>query len=87
MGFVDRLQINFKTAPVGVPQPGRFLLVNQITLFNLHSLPLNTQLKASRTATRSKPRAKVPNQFWGTDMTKVYISSWGWVYLHVVLGI
>ena len=26
-------------------------------------VPLNTQLKASRTAPRSKPRAKVPNQF------------------------
>lgn len=48
-------------------------------------VPSNTQLKASRTSNRSKPRASVPNQFWGTDMTKIYVTSWGWVYFHVVL--
>ena len=45
----------------------------------------NTKLKAKRTSTRPKPRAKVPNQYWGTDMTKVKIQGWGWVYIHVVL--
>ena len=45
----------------------------------------NTRLKAKRGSLRSKPRAKVPNQFWGTDMTKVKIQGWGWAYVHIVL--
>lgn len=45
----------------------------------------NTRLKAKRGPLRSKPRAKVPNQYWGTDMSKVKIQGWGWVYVHVVL--
>jgi transposase InsO family protein len=45
----------------------------------------NTRLKAKRSSLRSKPKAKVPNQFWGTDMTKVKIHGWGWVYVHIVL--
>lgn len=34
---------------------------------------------------RNKPHADRPNQFWGIDMTKVMISSFGWLYLVVVL--
>jgi len=34
---------------------------------------------------RSKPRADRPCQYWGIDMTKFLISSFGWVYLVVVL--
>ena len=45
----------------------------------------NTRLKAKRYSTRPKPRAKVPNQYWGMDMTKVRLSTWGWVYVHCVL--
>jgi len=45
----------------------------------------NFKLKAKRYSTRPKPRAKVPNQYWGTDMTKIKIVGWGWVYIHVVL--
>lgn len=45
----------------------------------------NTRLKAKRYSTRPKPQAKVPNQYWGTDMTKVKIQGWGWIYIHVVL--
>jgi len=45
----------------------------------------NTKLRAKRYTTRPKPRAKIPNQYWGIDMTKVCLSSWGWVYVHVVL--
>ena len=33
----------------------------------------------------SKPRATRPNQFWGTDMTKIMIPSYGWLYLVIVL--
>lgn len=45
----------------------------------------NFKLKAKRYSNRPKPRAKVPNQIWGIDMTKILLSGWGWVYLHVVL--
>jgi len=43
------------------------------------------KLKAIRTPQRSKPRAVRPNQFWGIDMTKIMIPSYGWLYLVVVL--
>ena len=45
----------------------------------------DTKLRAKRCSNRKKPRAKVPNQFWGTDMTKIFLSDWGWVYLHLVI--
>ena len=47
----------------------------------------NTRLKAIRSNAphRSKPRATRPNQYWGIDMTKVMVSSYGWLYLVVVL--
>ncbi len=45
----------------------------------------NDRLKAKRYSTRPKPRATVPNQYWGTDMTKVKIIGWGWVYVHIVI--
>jgi transposase InsO family protein len=45
----------------------------------------NPNLRAKRYATRRKPRAKVPNQYWGMDMTKVRLTSWGWIYIHCVL--
>lgn len=45
----------------------------------------NLRLKAKRTPTRSKPKADRPNQWWGTDMTKVMIDGFGWVYLVIVL--
>ncbi len=45
----------------------------------------NQRLKAKRYSTRPKPRAVLPNQYWGTNMTKVKIYGWGWVYVHIVL--
>lgn len=53
---------------------------------NLLVMP-NTRLKAIRAKypQRSKPRATSPNQFWGIDMTKVLIKSFGWLYLVIVL--
>lgn len=47
----------------------------------------NWRLKAKRDNqnNRNKPRATRPNQFWGIDMTKVMIESFGWLYLVVVL--
>jgi len=43
------------------------------------------RLKAKRGPTRPKPVASRPNQFWGIDMTKIKLASWGWLYLTVVL--
>jgi len=56
-------------------------------LMNEHRLLITKQsrLLAKRKPTRPKPRASKPNQFWGTDMTKVKIGAFGWVYLHIVL--
>lgn len=45
----------------------------------------NYKLKAKRHSTRPKPRAERPNQFWGIDMTKIRMATWGWLYLVVVL--
>ena len=45
----------------------------------------NLRLKASRTPTTRKPRATAPNQWWGIDMTKVLVDSFGWLYVVVVL--
>lgn len=47
----------------------------------------NQHLKAVRDnkAYRSKPKASRPNELWGTDMTKVMIPEFGWLYLVIVL--
>lgn len=47
----------------------------------------NTRLKARRNnkAYRSKPKASRPNEFWGTDMTKVMIFAFGWLYMVIIL--
>jgi hypothetical protein len=36
----------------------------------------NTKLRAKHYSTRSKPRAKIPNQYWGMDMTKIRLTNW-----------
>ena len=47
----------------------------------------NQRLKAKRDNryNKNKPRASRPNEFWGTDMTKIMIPYFGWLYLVVVL--
>ena len=44
-----------------------------------------TKNRAKRTPLCSKPRAQYANHIWGTDMTKLKLASYGWMYLHVVL--
>lgn len=43
------------------------------------------RLKAKRCPIKPKPIASRPNQFWGIDMTKIRMATWGWLYLTVVL--
>lgn len=43
------------------------------------------RLQAVRTPLRRKPRPERPNQWWGIDMTKVKVGSFGWMYLVLVL--
>lgn len=70
--FVDKLQVNKK----------RILrLMRQQALL----VKPNLRLKAKRTTTKNKPRPTAPNQWWGIDMTKVLVDSFGWVYVVIVL--
>ena len=57
----------------------RVMKENRLSAMNLR------KLKANRTPMPSKPKSSIPNTLWGTDMTKVMVQSWGWVYLHLVL--
>ena len=41
--------------------------------------------KAKRTPQKEKPRANKKNDWWGTDMTKFYVNTIGWLYLVVVI--
>ncbi len=47
----------------------------------------NAKLKALRAKypSRSKPKAERPNHFWGIDMTKILLKSFGWLYLVILL--
>jgi transposase InsO family protein len=67
-------------------------VVNKKRIYRLmkeHNLLVrpNLRLKAKRDnqSNRNKPKATKPNQFWGTDMTKTLISSFGWLYLVIIL--
>ena len=44
-----------------------------------------SRLLAKRKPFRPKPRGAYPNHVWGTDMTKIKLGSFGWIYLHIVL--
>ena len=48
-------------------------------------VPPTLKLKAKRTPTGSKPRPTKPNEWWGSDMTKVWVEGCGWGSLVVVL--
>ena len=66
------------------------LPVNKKRIYRLmgeHNLlvPKDKALRAKRYSTRPKPVANRPNQYFGTDMTKILIGPWGWLYLVVVL--
>lgn len=43
------------------------------------------QYKVKRTPQREKPQAEKQNQIWGTDMTKFYVDTVGWLYFVAVL--
>jgi transposase InsO family protein len=45
----------------------------------------DVRFKAKRGPVRPKPHAEHPNHFWGIDMTKIRMATWGWLYLTVVL--
>ncbi len=66
------------------------LVVNHKRIYRLMKqnnllVPKNLKLKAKRSSKTSKPKTLEPNKYWGTDMTKVMISSFGWCYIHVVI--
>jgi putative transposase len=58
-----------------------------LRLMREHGLlvPPNVKLKAKRTPTGSKPRPITPNEWWGSDLTKVLVQGVGWVSSVVVL--
>lgn len=70
--YVDKLEVNRKRI---------------LRLMREHALLVkpNLRLKALRTPGRSKPRPVRPNQWWGIDMTKVMVPSFGWVYIVLIL--
>lgn len=41
--------------------------------------------RAKRIPERSKPKPERVNQWWGTDMTKFYVNTVGWLYLVIVI--
>jgi len=66
------------------------LIVNKKRIYRLMKendllVGKNTRLKACRSPLRPKPMANRPNHIWGIDMTKVMVTGWGWLYLHVIL--
>ena len=64
------------------------IVINEKRVYRImkeNSLLVDRKLhKAKRTPQRSKPRADMPLQFWGIDMTKFMTAS-GWLYLVIVL--
>lgn len=46
---------------------------------------LRLKAKRDNPSNKSKPKPTRPNQFWGTDMTKVMIPGFGWLSMVIVL--
>jgi hypothetical protein len=66
------------------------LVVNQKRVYRVMKAAVllvkpNLKLRARRKADTKKPRPTRPNEWWGSDMTKVMIEGFGWVYVVVVL--
>lgn len=66
------------------------VLINKKRVFQLmkeHNLLVTKENKnkAKRAFSRPKPQAVRPNHIWGTDMTKIKIAGWGWLYLVIVI--
>ena len=70
---------NGKCYKIGINCVQRLMQENQLTV------KPNERLKTKRGNLRRKSRASRPNQFWGIDMTKIKLHSWGWFYLTIVL--
>jgi putative transposase len=70
--YVDGLEVNKKRV---------------LRLMRKHNLTVkpDTKLKAVRAPGRSKPKPTRPLEWWGTDMTKVMVEGFGWMYIVVVL--
>lgn len=64
------------------------LLINKkrvSRLLRIYDLGVSRRnLKANRTPQKEKPRADMPCQWWGIDMTKIMTDS-GWAYITIVL--
>lgn len=55
-------------------------------IMKTNGLLLNVKrYKAKRAVQYTKPKPDKINQWWGTDMTKFYVNSVGWVYLVIVI--
>ena len=67
------------------------LLINKKRVYRLLAennllVKRNKLLKAKRyTGNVKKPKPSRPNEWWGIDMTKVMLGSFGWVYVVLVL--
>jgi putative transposase len=48
-------------------------------------VPAHLRLNARRTPTASQPKPTRPDEWWGMDMAKVWVSGFGWVAVVVVL--
>jgi putative transposase len=70
--YVDGLEVNLKR------------ILRLMRQHDLLAISRRT-LRAKRTYAKSKPVASAPNQWWGIDMTKVCVNSFGWIYIVLVL--